>query len=159
MDLIGSNQVRVIIRVCVSDIPGDPLARHQTLGDQFCQQTLLRPFSTKLQASGYDHVHIPGGFDLDKRVNRWFIYDLNVTTELEKEGLDTIPHMVFCASRQNDHWWDAETLYFKPTDYSFRNFIDRKNWIEEAKRYCRTFVWGGRTEQELVAEMRSRETE
>ena len=104
MDCIGSGQTRVIIYACVTDLPGNPQARHYTLGDLFCKQVLKRHLNAKLQVSGYDHMYIPPGFDSDQPVKRWFIYDLNVTGRLKEEELLAIPHMVFLASRQNDKW-------------------------------------------------------
>jgi methylsterol monooxygenase len=91
---------RVVIWTCVTDIPGVPQGRHHALAQAFCAKHLQRDFNWKLQASGYDHVHIPGDFDSDQPLKRWFILDLNVTGELGKEDVLRIPHQVFLASYQ-----------------------------------------------------------
>ena len=41
-----STQMRAIIRVRVTDIPGEPLKRYKTLGDIFCDQYLHWPLNT-----------------------------------------------------------------------------------------------------------------
>ncbi|KAI9785816.1 MAG: hypothetical protein M1816_008208 [Peltula sp. TS41687] len=138
MDELNFRPTRIIIRACVTDVPGDPQARFQTLGNLFCEQFLRRPFNPQLQVDSYDHMYIPPGFDSDQSLRRWFIYDFNVTGMLSSEELLVIPHMVFQASRQDDKWI----------------FIPRERWIEEAKKRCSSYVWGGRAEQNMVAEMR-----
>jgi hypothetical protein len=113
MDCLRSDQTRVIIYACVTDVPGNPQARHHTLRDLFCNQVLKRPLSATLQVSGYDNIYIPPGFDSDQPVKRWFIYDLNVTGTLEDDELLAIPHMVFLASRQDSAWKGAKVLYLQ----------------------------------------------
>src|SRR5213078_1778098 len=100
-----STQMRVAIRVRVTDLPGEPLGRHSTLGDIFCNQFLHIPLNLRPHPSGYDGVVILEGFDSDKPVQRWFIYDLNVKCALSREELlATIPHKVFLASRESGTW-------------------------------------------------------
>jgi methylsterol monooxygenase len=96
--------LRVIIRVCVSEIPGDPQRRHTTLGEAVCRQVLNREFTTDLQASGYDHVHIPADFDSDGPLNKWFIFDFGVKEELSTDEVLQIPHLVFLARLDGDKW-------------------------------------------------------
>jgi hypothetical protein len=104
MDHIDSIQTRVIICACVTDIPGNPLARPNTLGNLFCNYVLHRDLNAQLQVSGFDSMHIPLGFNSEHPVEKWFIYDLNVVSTLEKHELLEIPHQVFLASRQKDDW-------------------------------------------------------
>lgn len=54
---------RVIVYACVTNIPGDPQRRHNTLGEILCKRVLGREFHAKLQPPCYDHVHIPADFD------------------------------------------------------------------------------------------------
>jgi len=138
----SSTQMRAIIFVCVTDLPGEPLRRHTTLGEIFCSEVLHRPLNTQLHPSGYDGMIILEGFDSDKPVRRWFIYDLNVKGPLSQEELVAmIPHKVFLASRECGKW----------------TFISRDMWNESAKSRCKGYVWGGRREQEVVAAMRDAE--
>ena len=37
-----------------------------------------------------------------------------------------------------------------------RVFIPKMQYIEKARKYCSMYYWGGRQEQELMAEMRKR---
>lgn len=94
---------RVIVYACVTNIPGDPQRRHNTLGEMLCKQVFGREFQLKLQPPRYDHVHIPGDFDSDKPVKRWFIFDLNVKQQLDTKAVTQLPHSVFLAS-----WQDGE---------------------------------------------------
>lgn len=91
---------RVCIYVKVTDIPGNPLRRTTTVGEEFCNQILGRPFQNQLSLLGYDQDHIPANFDSPNPVSVWFVYDLNVTGELSKEQMDDIPHYVYLASTQ-----------------------------------------------------------
>jgi hypothetical protein len=96
---------RIIIRVRVTDIPGDLCRRPFTLGEILCTEILGRSFNTKPSASKFDSVHIPPGFDSDQPVKRWFIYDLNIACRLEeKELLARIPHYVYQASLVDNKW-------------------------------------------------------
>jgi len=104
MDAAVGSQTRVIIRACVKDIPGDVLRRPITLGELFCTKIFNRKLNTRIQSSGFDAVHIPQGFDSEEPVRRWFIYDLNVVTELGEEELLGIPHFVYQAHLVNDEW-------------------------------------------------------
>jgi hypothetical protein len=95
----SSAQMRVIIRVSVTDIPGKPLRRHTTLGEIFCNQILHRSFNSQPNPSCYDGMHIPEGVDSVLPVKRWFIYDINVRGPLDREQLLDIPHQVFLACK------------------------------------------------------------
>lgn len=108
-----STQMRVIIRVCVADLPGEPLTRPWTLGNIFCNQILHRSLNPQPHPSGCDGMYFLEGFDSDKPVQRWFIYDLNVKCALSREDLlATIPHKVFLASRATGTWQDEYKVVF-----------------------------------------------
>lgn len=104
MYMENSISTRVIIKVCVTDIPGKPLRRHTTLGEIFCREMLDRDFNPQPNQSGYDGVTIPNGFDSDQPVKRWFIYDFNVQTTLNREEVIKLPHRVFFAERRDTKW-------------------------------------------------------
>ncbi|PLN81862.1 hypothetical protein BDW42DRAFT_185165 [Aspergillus taichungensis] len=129
---------RVVVYAHVTDIAGDPQRRHNSLGELFCKQILGRDFHAELQPSSYDHVHIPADFDSDQPLKRWFIFDLGVKQQLTAEAVAQIPHAVYMASCQN-----GELI-----------FIRRDNWVDSAISRARSYTWGGRLEQKIVAEMR-----
>ncbi|KAL3494145.1 hypothetical protein BJX62DRAFT_234517 [Aspergillus germanicus] len=129
---------RIIIYVCVADIPGDPQRRHIALGDAVCRDLLDRKFHATLHPAVYDHVHIPPDFDSVISLRRWFIFDLNVRETLSYNDVTRMPHLVYLASRQGDEWM----------------FIRRDKWTEKAKSRAASYTWGGNLEQKLVAEMR-----
>lgn len=104
MEEVCKSQTRVIIRVCVSDIPGEIGRRPNTLGQKFCSQILHRDFKKEIELSGFDSIHIPPGFDSTEPVSRWFVYDLNVKGELDKDAVKAIPHFVYFASLVNEKW-------------------------------------------------------
>ncbi|PKY01764.1 hypothetical protein P168DRAFT_241715 [Aspergillus campestris IBT 28561] len=131
---------RVMVYARVTDIAGDPQRRHNSLGETFCKQILGRDFHAELQPSFYDHVHIPADFDSDQPLKRWFIFDLGVKQQLTAEAVAQMPHSVYMASRQN-----GELI-----------FIRRDNWVDSAITRARSYIWGGRLEQRIVAEMRER---
>lgn len=139
MDISPTSPARICIYVRVTDIPGDPLARSETLGKLFCDEVLRRPFRPALSPSSYDHGHLLPGFDSDEPVSEWFIYDLNVTCELAKDELVNVPHHVFFASLQG-----GDEL----------RFIPRPNSAEAAQKRARIYYWGGRNEQQIVRQMR-----
>jgi methylsterol monooxygenase len=62
---------------------------------------LNRAFNPTLHLAGYDHVHIPADFDSQKPLKRWFILDLDVVQQLDKEDVRQLPHQVYIASQQN----------------------------------------------------------
>jgi hypothetical protein len=98
------DEMRIVIRVRVTDLPGDPYRRDVTLGELFSEKVLGRPMKQTITPDGYDGVVIPPEFNSDKPVNRWFIYDLNVKGEKTKEELLATPHNVYLACKQNDDW-------------------------------------------------------
>jgi len=100
MDIDSTSPARVCIRACVTDVPGEPLSRTTTLGQEFCRKMLNRQFRSKPALEGYDHDHIPPSFDSLKPVSVWFVFDLNVTSELTREELSGVPHYVYLASKQ-----------------------------------------------------------
>ncbi|KAH8698129.1 hypothetical protein GQ44DRAFT_718427 [Phaeosphaeriaceae sp. PMI808] len=133
-----STPTRIIIKACVTDIPGDVCRRPITLGEIFCHKVLNRQLNTRIQESGFDAIHIPGGFDSKRPLRRWFIYDLNVVEELGKDELNTISHSVYQAHLVKNEWL----------------FEERKVWRDSAIKYCNMFTWGGKTEQEMARKLR-----
>ena len=99
-----NNPLRVIIRVCVTDIPAQPVERVYCLGRDFCQQILHRPFNKNLQDECHDAMHFLPNFDSKDHVNAWFLFDFNVTGPLDKGEVLTIPHKVYSATRQGESW-------------------------------------------------------
>ncbi|KAL2869444.1 uncharacterized protein BJX67DRAFT_379000 [Aspergillus lucknowensis] len=133
-----AHPMRIVIYVCVADIPGNPQRRHITLGDAVCRDLLNRRFHATLHPAVYDHVHVPADFDSALPLKRWFIIDLNVRETLSYSDVTRIPHPVYLASRRGDEWM----------------FIRRDKWTEKAKTRAASFPWGGHLEQKLVSEMR-----
>lgn len=140
---------------CVTDLPGSP---HNFLGNLFCQQVLKRNFNNKLQISNYDYIHLPPNFDTDKPVLRWFICDLNVNCRLDTNGLLSLPHKVYYVSRQNDEW-HVSLYQCIPTRLWLLQLLGcslpKDQYIESAKKYCGTYYWGGRQEQDMIDEMKN----
>ncbi|KAJ0419686.1 hypothetical protein BJY00DRAFT_285740 [Aspergillus carlsbadensis] len=132
--------LRAVVYANVTDIPGNPQRRHNTLSEAFCEHVLNREFCMTYEPSCYDHVHIPPDFDSHNPLKRWFIIDLNVKEPLSRESVVQIPHLVYLASYQQDKW----------------QFIARDKWKEKATKRADTFTWGGRREQNKVAEMRAK---
>lgn len=95
---------RVIIRACVTDIPGEVNRRPNTLGQIFCTEVLHRDFRPAIQLSGFDSMHIPPQFDSSEPICRWFVCDLNVVEELDDKQLLRIPHVVYQASLVDRKW-------------------------------------------------------
>ncbi|KIV98884.1 uncharacterized protein PV09_09374 [Verruconis gallopava] len=129
---------RVILQVCVTDLPGSPQNRHNVLGNAYCKQILKRNFNNQIRATGYDFMHLPPNFDMEKPVRRWFICDLNVNRRLDKEQVLKLPHSVYSVSRHNN-----ELI-----------FIPRNQYVKTAKEYCTTYYWGGRQEQDMADTLR-----
>ena len=102
MEHFISGETRIIVKAYITDLPGTPQERHRSLGDLICQQLLGRKINVSFKDSTYDHIHIPGDFDSDRPVHKYFIYDLNITRALEKEELLQIPHLVYSINRNND---------------------------------------------------------
>jgi hypothetical protein len=69
---------RVAIRVNVTDIEGNALSRHVTLGQAFSSSVLSRDFRNKIHTDGYDACHIPPNFDSPKGVYVFFLFDMGV---------------------------------------------------------------------------------
>ncbi|KAI9680582.1 MAG: hypothetical protein M1817_004022 [Caeruleum heppii] len=104
---------------------------------------LDRDFQDQLRSTSYDSVHIPPDFDSPLPLKRWVIYDFNVTSEMSKDKLGFLEHKCFMASRQGD-----EMI-----------FIEKEQWFSKAKHVCQSYVWGGKSEQKIVAEMRVAESQ
>ncbi|KAJ5040350.1 uncharacterized protein L3040_006006 [Drepanopeziza brunnea f. sp. 'multigermtubi'] len=129
---------RVIIRACVTDIPGDPHARPHRLGRDFCQQILSRPYADDLQAECHDATHILPNLDAPNEGRAWFMYDFNVVGPLSKQEILAIPHSVYHATRRGDSWV----------------FTPRDSWVPEARKYCAMYPWGGEVgsgDREVIA--------
>jgi hypothetical protein len=95
---------RVAIYVKVTDIEGNPLRRHITLGQAFCSSVLSRDFRNKIRPDGYDACHIPSKFDSNQGVSVYFLFDMGVKGPLPEGGLSLIPHFVYLASRPQGNW-------------------------------------------------------
>ncbi|KAF2439920.1 hypothetical protein P171DRAFT_369126 [Karstenula rhodostoma CBS 690.94] len=135
----GETPCRVAIYVKVTDIEGDPLCRHITLGQAFCSRMLLRDFRYQIQPDGYDACHIPPNFDSDRDISVYFLFDLGVKGPLPGGNQSLIQHFVYLASRTQGNW----------------TFIPRPRAIEKAKQRAKNYPWGGRVEQEMFAEQSS----
>ncbi|KAH6706279.1 hypothetical protein BKA61DRAFT_697916 [Leptodontidium sp. MPI-SDFR-AT-0119] len=127
-----ANPQRVTIRVRVTEIPTNPENRVSRLGRDFCQQILQRPFNNNLQDECHDAMYFLPNFDSENDVKAWFLYDFNVMHPLSKEEVLTIQHEVYHAT------WKGDTWIFTP----------RKQWNDEARRYCSMYTWGGSYKKE-----------
>ena len=83
-DVGHTESLRVIIRIPLKYIPGEVLRRPFTLGQLFCKAHLGRDLDEKCRR---DHLTIPPGFDSDKDIKRWFIFDFNVKEFIGREDL------------------------------------------------------------------------
>jgi hypothetical protein len=101
---ISDTSCRVAIYAKVTDIEGDPLRRHVTLGQAFCSSVLSRDLRNQIQPDGYDACHIPPNFDSDKDVSVYFLFDIGVKGRLSEDDLSLIPHFVYLASRAQGIW-------------------------------------------------------
>lgn len=72
---MDAHPTRILLYVCVTDIAGCPQRRYVTLAEAFCANVLEREYHYDLDPAGYDHAHIPAGFDSLKPLKRWFILD------------------------------------------------------------------------------------
>jgi hypothetical protein len=103
-NMIDPGEIRIIIRVRLTDIPKDPYRRHITLGELFSETTQFRRIDHSMTPDGYDHVVIPPDCNSEKPVDKWFIYDLNVKGEKTREELLATPHKVYLACKDKDNW-------------------------------------------------------
>lgn len=101
---MADNPLRVVIRVCVTDIPGNKLARATRLAHDFSEQVRRRPFNNNLNAECHDSEHLLPNFDSDNAVRAWFLFDFDVKGPLTKGEVLALPHEVYHASRQGDAW-------------------------------------------------------
>ncbi|KAF2001191.1 hypothetical protein P154DRAFT_521907 [Amniculicola lignicola CBS 123094] len=101
---ISDSSFRVAIYVKVTDIEGNPLSRHVTLGQAFCSSVLLRDFRSQIHPHGYDACHIPANFDSDKDTSVYFLFDIGITGPLAEDDLLLIPHFVYLASWAQGKW-------------------------------------------------------
>ena len=152
----AAQEMRVIIRARVTDIPDDPLRRPTTLGDLGFANVLSRPFNRMVAAEGHDGVFISPRFDSEKPVSEWFAYDVNVKGKKNEEELLALPHKVNIASRQGENWrgMRRESYLNITSNFLCRVFVLRENWSDSAKSRCKSYVWGGRSQQEWMAQMR-----
>ncbi|KAF2867045.1 hypothetical protein BDV95DRAFT_583451 [Massariosphaeria phaeospora] len=128
---------RVAIYVKVTDIDGEALCRHITLGRAFCSSVLSRDFRSKIHSDGYDACHIPANFDSRQALSVYFLFDLGVKGPLPAGDALQIPRFVYLASRAQGTW----------------NFIPRPRAIEKVKERMQNYPWGGSIEQEIFAEL------
>lgn len=105
--------LRVIIRVCVTDIPGDRENRVYRLGTDFCGQVLDRPFNNNMQDECHDAVHFLPNFDSENNLRAWFLYDFNVMGSLDRGQILEIQHKVYLATWQGESWYvKYENIHF-----------------------------------------------
>ena len=90
------------IRIALQSIPGEISRRPFTLGDIFCQAQLKREFNVAGDASSFDDLHIPQGFDSEKDVKRWFIYDLGVQGKIDPSEHYQIVHKCYRGCQLDD---------------------------------------------------------
>lgn len=93
---------RVCIQIALQSIPGEVLRRPFTLGEIFCQVQLKREFDPIGDGSCYDDLHIPQGFDSEKDVKRWFIYDLGVQGKVDSSDYYKIAHECYRGCQLED---------------------------------------------------------
>lgn len=80
---MDGHPLRVVIRVCVTDIRGERLARSHRLGRDFCSDLLGREL-TERPRGGFDFVHILPNFDSKNPLKAWFLFHFNATEPLDK---------------------------------------------------------------------------
>ena len=93
---------RALIYIPVLNIPGDPLARSFSLSKLFCASILHRDVNTQNHSVPFDEVHVPAGFDEAKDIKRWFILDVEVKKQVEKDKMDTIDHKCYLGCKSGD---------------------------------------------------------
>ena len=100
-----STQMRVAVRVRVTDLPGEPLSHPWTLGNIICNEFLHHPLNSWPDPLSYDDMIILEEFNLDKPIERWFIYNLNIKCALNwEELLIIIFYKVFLVSQETSTW-------------------------------------------------------
>ncbi|KAH8692529.1 hypothetical protein GQ44DRAFT_635614 [Phaeosphaeriaceae sp. PMI808] len=124
---------RVAIYAKVTDIEGNPLSRHVTLGQAFCSSVLLRDLRNKIRTNGYDACHIPAKFDSNQGVFVYFLFEIGVKGPAD---LSSIPHFLYYASRAQGNW----KFILRPAS-------------EKVKQRSQSYPWGGMIEQEMFAEL------
>jgi len=77
-EAMTDNPLWVVIRVCVTDIPGNKFARATRLAHDFSEQVRQRPFNNNLDAECHDSEQLLPNFDSDNAVRAWFLFDFNV---------------------------------------------------------------------------------
>ena len=94
--------IRACIRLRVKNIPGEILKRPWTLGQIFCQFRLQRDLDPLGDSHSFDDFRIPGGFDSEEDVKRWFVYDLGVEGQVARTEHHRITHEVYRGCRMED---------------------------------------------------------
>lgn len=94
--------IRVCIRIALQSIPGDVYSRPFTLGDIFCQAQLKREFNPTGNRHSFDDLHIPPGFDSEKDVQCWFIYDFDVQGKVDPAEHYKIAHECYRGCQLED---------------------------------------------------------
>ncbi|EPE36891.1 hypothetical protein GLAREA_09054 [Glarea lozoyensis ATCC 20868] len=102
---MSNSPLRVVIRVCVTDIPANPQERVYRLGCDFAEQILRRPYNNNLRDDCHDAMHFLPNCESENSLRAWFVYDFNVTEPLDKTQVLTISHAVYHATRQGEPWW------------------------------------------------------
>ena len=74
--------MHVAIHVYVIDLSGELLSYSWTFENIIYNEFLHHSLNSQSNPSGYDDIIILEEFDLDKSIERWFIYNLNVKCAL-----------------------------------------------------------------------------
>lgn len=154
MEIFRNDSAHMILRVLTIDIPGNLQDRQNTIARMFCKQVLNCLFNREIQVSKYDYSHVTPDFDSNTPVRRWFIYDLNVTHPLTRQEILSLAHVVYQVSQQGNKWYVSGTITHYDLIWLSRFFIVKERWVENVKQYCNIYHWGGKLEQEKVAQMR-----
>ncbi|KAF2758961.1 hypothetical protein EJ05DRAFT_509837 [Pseudovirgaria hyperparasitica] len=123
--------VRVIIAVCVTNIPGEIGYRVTKLGEMFSRSVLNRPLQREMSATvRFDYAHFLEGFDSEEPVTKHFVYDFNVNGAITRSSLKDIPHPYYIAT-----WEAGDTVCFikRKSVSNSPGVIDRTSFLP----------WGG----------------
>ena len=100
MENQATDERRILIRICVTAIPGAPAKRPWTLWKLFCKQQLQREpvYKETVPTGGFDAIHIPPGFDSLNGVRAWFLIDVGVKEPIQRAEVVNLPHDVYRVS-------------------------------------------------------------
>ncbi|KAI5199850.1 hypothetical protein E4T38_06871 [Aureobasidium subglaciale] len=111
------NPERIIIRACVTDIPGVSEVRPWTLAKLFLKHERGRYLDKQ-----NDFIHGLPGFDVldeNRKIKRWCMVDLNMSGSPDGEA-SSVPHGVYLATRTDEGctWEDKAKIFTR--QYSWR---------------------------------------